>query len=147
PTILNIIPPMSNAEILLLQILPGIFIGGYFSTFAHELGHALMGKWNGYDVTSFGMGLARPLLVFTWRGTRVYACWKNYDRGLTFAVYLQPYPTKAQQIAFLSGGLVVHVLLTLANLVLWLWLDWGGAFWATVACVNGYMLVASLIPH
>ncbi len=57
----------------------------YGSAFAHELGHALMGKLSGFAVTSFGLGFARPWLVFSVRGTRIFFCRSKPLGGVTFA--------------------------------------------------------------
>src|SRR5205823_2623173 len=53
---------------MLLVALP-IF---YLSGFLHEVGHAVMGWLCGYVVTSFGMGLGRPLWVGRCGTARVY---------------------------------------------------------------------------
>lgn len=129
------------------QIAIGFFVGGYISIFAHELGHALIGRWMGYQITSFGMGLARPLIVFDWGSTRVYFCWKDAALGFAFNLPADGQTTKAQAAAYLLGGILANLLIMLVGLAVWLWLDWGAALWITIVVGNGLMVLDCLIPH
>lgn len=135
-----------NADLFLLQIGAGWFFGSYFGLFLHELGHALMGWRMGYDVTSFGMGLASPLLVLDVRGTRLYFCRKHFDRGLTFALFRHGQPTRTQQIGFLAGGMLANLLLALAGLGFGFAFDSSRTFWMTTSVVNIFMASMSLVP-
>src|SRR5262249_40983157 len=56
-------------------------------------------------------------------------------------------PTKAQDIAFLSGGVVANTVLALVGILLWSSLNWGAAFWLTISAINTVQAVQSLIPH
>ncbi len=68
----------------------------YVSTFLHELGHALMALRSGFIVSSFGLGTARPLWVWDWRGTKVYLCRQRSRLGLTWLLNPQIYPSRQQ---------------------------------------------------
>ena len=54
---------------LLLSL--AVFVLMYALAFFHELGHALLARWNGFVVTSFGVGAGRFFWVGSWRGTRI----------------------------------------------------------------------------
>jgi hypothetical protein len=128
------------------QIGIGLLVGAYVSAFAHELGHALMGWWMGYEVTSFGLGIARPILVFGWGDTRVYFCLRQSADGLTF-VLPRGQVTTVQQVAFLSGGILANIILSLIGVGLWYSLAWVPAFWLTIAGCNLLFVVGALVPH
>src|SRR5262249_39238551 len=113
--------PLPSLLVLLLAIYPVLYV----SSVGHELGHALMARWNGFLVSSFGMGLGRPIWVGGWRGSRVYLCWKRPLQGFTFAVMAQVYPTRRQFVAMLAGGVLANFVLAAVALLLWLLLPWG----------------------
>jgi hypothetical protein len=129
------------------QFLAGLLLGGYFGAFSHELGHALLGRWMGYEITSFGVGLAHPLFVCRWGETRVYVCLHRADNGLTFGLFPEGQPTKRQQVGFLSGGPLANLTLALAGMLLWLAFGWAATFWLTFTGFNVLMSIMALLPH
>ncbi len=116
----------------------------YVSCFAHELGHALLGRMAGYVVTSFGLGTARPWCVVRIGGTRAYLSLVRPFQGIAFSCMPHREPSRREQAVSMAGGIVANELLALVGLGLWL--AQGGVFWATVAWVNGVLGAASLIP-
>jgi tetratricopeptide (TPR) repeat protein len=128
------------APVLLIVVL-------YVSTFAHEVGHALLGRAAGFAVNSFGLGLGRPWFVAGIGRTRVYLCSKRPFQGITFIVFRQLCSPPARTIAMLAGGLLVHMLLfLLAFLLWWLWPQ-GQWIWLGVAYINGLLLLVSAWPR
>ncbi|MBV9124746.1 MAG: site-2 protease family protein [Planctomycetes bacterium] len=74
------------SEVLFLVLPLVVFLPVfYLSVFAHELGHALVGRWKGLRITSFGLGTAHPFWVGDWRGTRVFLCRTRPFQGMTFS--------------------------------------------------------------
>lgn len=69
----------------------------------HKAGQALMARGLGFDVTSFGLGKSRPLLVVRWGRTAFYFC----ARGLPDCQASVLFPDslrKSQLRAYLAGG-------------------------------------------
>jgi hypothetical protein len=126
----------------LLALYPILYVSG----FVHELGHALMGRWNGFAVTAFGLGTGRPFWVGGWRGSRVYLGLRRPLQGLTFTLTLQDDPTRWQQAAMLAGGVLANFALAAAALLLWRLLPWGGTVWLWAAVLNLAAGVVNLVP-
>lgn len=83
----------------------------------HELGHALFARWGGYRVTSFGVGLGRPLWTLHLSGTLVL----HVDRGLIAGgacTAIPDGPPTSRRIWFHGGGLLLQAALALVLLVL-----------------------------
>ena len=53
----------------MLNILAAILLFGFVIMF-HELGHFLLAKANGVEVTEFSIGMGPRLVSRVWRGTR-----------------------------------------------------------------------------
>ena len=119
----------------------------YGSAFAHELGYALMGKLSGFAVTSFGLGFARPWLVFSVRGTRIFFCRSKPLGGVTFAYWPEIFPPKAANTVLFAGGILANSLLAVLGLALGRRLAWGHTLWITLAGLNGYLALLSLVPY
>jgi hypothetical protein len=134
--------PLLPLFVILLSVFPVI----YLSSLVHELGHALMARWSGFLVSSFGMGLGRPLWVRSWRGSRVYLCRRTPLQGITFSVMAQIYPTRGQLVAMLAGGVLANFALAAVALLLWRLLPWGSEVWAMVGLLNAGLGVGNLIP-
>jgi hypothetical protein len=134
--------PLLSLLIVLLAIYPVVYV----SAFCHELGHALLARWNGFLVTSFGMGIGRPLWVGSWRGSRVYVCRQKPLQGITFSVMTQLYPTRRQLVAMLAGGVLANFALAAVAFLLWRLLPWGGEVWATAGLLNAALAVGNLVP-
>jgi tetratricopeptide (TPR) repeat protein len=128
--------------LLVAAFLPAL----YLSSFCHEVGHVLLGRWSGYRITSMGMGLARPLIVWNWGKTRVYLAWKKPLQGITFSLKLGPSPKRWQRIASLAGGVLANALLAIIAFVLWVALPWGSGLWFVLWVINGLNAVTNLIP-
>jgi tetratricopeptide (TPR) repeat protein len=118
----------------------------YLSIFCHEVGHALLGRWSGYIVTSMGVGLAEPLIVWSWGKTRVYLAWKRPFQGITFSLRLGPAPKRWQRIAMLGGGILANALLAVLAAMLGYLLPGGCALWWALFLINGTMAVTNLFP-
>ncbi len=131
----------SNQFLMLLALWPVLYV----ATLVHELGHALLARWNGFTVTSCGVGLARPVFVFTWSGGRYYLAPTLSMQGFTFTFFPALYPTRRQVLPYLLGGVLANFLLAGIGLLLWYWLSWGKSFWLMVAVINGLYL-SNLIP-
>jgi membrane-associated protease RseP (regulator of RpoE activity) len=58
--------PISMALLYVLAFYPIL----YASAFLREVGHALLCRWNGWQVTSLGIGVGHPVAVWKWRGKR-----------------------------------------------------------------------------
>jgi tetratricopeptide (TPR) repeat protein len=118
----------------------------YLSSLGHELGHALMGRCVGYAVTSFGLGLGRPFLVWPLGNTHFYLGRTKPLQGVTF--FLAPGRPRARwrKVAFLAGGVLANALLGTAALGLLYLLPAGSAVWWTVLAINGLLVICSLAP-
>src|SRR5438128_2503699 len=104
----------------------------YVSHFLHELGHVLLGRWNGHVVTSFGMGLGRPFWAASWRGTRVYLSFKRPLQGVTFWFADRIYPTLWQKVWSLAGGVLAQCILAIAAIAMLALLSWGSTIWLII---------------
>jgi hypothetical protein len=129
----------------ILLLLLGILLVMYTSLFLHELGHALLGRWSGFLVTSFGVGTGELFWVSRWRGTRIYLGLRG-SLGLTVYLIPQIYPTRRQLVVTYCGGIWAHVLLVLAGLWLWQNVSWGGPLWLALVGLNGVALVVNVVP-
>jgi tetratricopeptide (TPR) repeat protein len=143
PALLALTMPPAGTSLLLLFL--AFLVVERVTSFLHELGHALLGRWNGFVTTSFGVGTNQIFAVWDWRGTRVYLGLSG-KHALTCTLMPQIYPTRRQLLALYSGGLWAHALLALLGLVLWLNLSWGGPLWALLFVLNALLLVANLLP-
>jgi hypothetical protein len=118
----------------------------YLSAFCSELGHALLGRWLGFTVTSFGLGTGRPFWVGSLGGSRVYLGWQRPSQGLTFTVLAQVHPTRWQGMGMLAGGVLANFGLAALAVVLWRLLPWGSAVWLTAGVCNAVLGIVNLIP-
>lgn len=127
---------------------PVAFLLAYYaSIFLHELGHALMCRRSGFVLTSFGMGVARPFWVGRWLGARVYLGRTRPFQGLTFFWMPQLIPSRRQYLRVLAGGILAHILLTAAALMLSRIVPgWWGNFGAMVAALNGTLALINAMP-
>lgn len=131
-----------NWLVIVLAVLPAV----YSAVFVHELGHAVMGRAMGYIVTSFGLGVGRPLAVFSVWGSKVYFCRSRMHLGLTFAVHPAILPARARIVTYLTGGIVFNVCAAVFSLMMILWGPWLGGIWIDVLFINANMAITSSIP-
>src|SRR5262249_55694669 len=114
-------------------------------SFCHELGHAVLGRWAGYAVGSFGMGLGQPFLVWSWGTTRVYLGRSRPMQGITFSVTARGPVPRWGRVLMLSGGVGANPLLAAAAAGLLVLLPgWGPVWWALLFC-NAVALI-NLVP-
>lgn len=130
----------------LLPIVLAFYPVLYVALLCHELGHVVLGRWQGFVITSFGLGIGRPFLVWNWRNARVYLCRKHAFNGLTFMSAPQLFPSRRQTLWMLSGGMLAHALLTLLSLSLWWGLPWGESVWLLAAGINASLGVMTMVP-
>src|SRR5258708_827310 len=91
-----------EALLLVLAVVP-VFYG---AALVHEFGHFLAGRLVGLPVTSFGLGTARPFFAASLGETRFYLARSRPFQGITF-FFLEPiYPSRAQYLLILSGGIL-----------------------------------------
>src|SRR5436309_2935943 len=83
---------ITSFPIFLLALIPSVYV----ATFVHECGHTLVARWQGFVVTSMGMGIGRPFLVWEWRGTKVYLARTRSASGMTVSHSRQIYGTAGQ---------------------------------------------------
>lgn len=129
--------------VLLLIILPVTWV----SAFCHELGHAVLACLNGFTVSSFGIGLANPLLVWRWRGTVVYLCRTRPAQGLAYMFSPEIYPARRKLAWALAGGVAANALLAGAALLGWRLLPAWEPLWFVTAWLNGTLAVANMLPY
>ncbi len=137
---------MANSGYESLIVLALLLPVTYLSVFVHELGHALIGRAVGFVVTSFGIGTARPFLVMTVRGMRIFFCRSHPFQGITFCFYEQLVPSKWRVIPFLASGIAANVLVALAALGIWRWLPSAQTLWLVIVAVNCLFAILSLVP-
>jgi WD40 repeat protein len=141
------LPPLSIfLNVSWLIGLAALFPVIWVSSFLHELGHAVLGKWAGFRVTSFGMGVARPLWVGSWGRTRVYVCRSRPLQGITFSFLPQMVPSRGQLVASLAGGVVAQAVLLVVAGLLWWFVPWGQPVWVVTAVYNLLGVVMNLVP-
>lgn len=120
----------------------------YVSSLFHELGHAIMGRCAGYIVTTFGMGLGKPLLKLRVAGMHVYLANQSPFQGLTLMFDPRLVSRPVQAAAFCLGGVIANLLLVPLALLGWFFwpLEHGGVLWLLAAAVNLVNSVLNLIP-
>src|SRR5262245_561924 len=128
--------------LLLLAVLPALYLGGL----VHEAGHALLGRWAGFEVSSFGLGVARPFWVGRWDQTWVYLARAQPLQGITFSVHPSLFPPRGLLLALLAGGAVAQGAFALVALAAWWAVPWGRPVWGLVALVNGAVALLNLVP-
>lgn len=129
-----------------LAVLLAIIPAYYLAVFIHEVGHVVMAKLCGYEVTSFGLGLGGPMWVGKWRGTRIYFALKKPMQGITWAIFPQLFPSRLASIGMLAGGVLANLLLAVGAALLWRFLPWGQAFWLTIVVINLVVGLPNVIP-
>ena len=134
--------PQIDPLILILAMLPALVL----SVFIHEVGHAVLGYAAGYIITSFGVGMARPLFVVPFRGVRIFFCLSKPFNGITFAFHPDLLPSKHRLVAYLAGGVLFNAALALFCFVLLQWTPRGGSVWLSLLIFNTVLAVSSLIP-
>jgi hypothetical protein len=109
---------------------------------AHKAGLALMARWLGFDVTSFGFGTARPLLVMRCGRTLLYVC----ARGLPHCQVSVLFPDsvrKTRLTAYLAGGLLgCLVLVAIGAAGCYLYPRWA-VFWGTLAVFHAACILGA----
>lgn len=117
--------------------LTALYVYGPLIVLFHELGHAAFARRGGFRVTSFAVGMGRPLIrLGTVRGAVVWV--GRWVFGGGFCVAIPITPTTRQRGWFYGGGLLVQVGLALA---LWAgpdvwWLDRAAQFNVLVFLTN-----------
>jgi hypothetical protein len=137
----NIQFPLPTLIQAIVAFLPICFL----STFVHELGHAVIAKVNGFVVTSFGTGIAKPLAVWKWGDTRIFICLARPSLGLTMWQYPSIYSPRKQIVAVFAGGILANAILAVIGFLLWTWLPWGAGIWLVLALIN-LLAVFNLVP-
>jgi tetratricopeptide (TPR) repeat protein len=129
-------------RIIILFLVPVL----YCSLFLHELGHALAGRAVGMVIISFGLGLARPLCVLSFRGIRIYFCFVRPSLGLAYGIAPELIQPRGKRAAFLAGGIVAHVVIIVTSLVLWRVAPSAKSIWLSVLLANGWLAIGNLLP-
>jgi hypothetical protein len=117
----------------------------YVSAFLHEVGHAVLGRWNGWQVTSLGMGVGHPVAVWSWRGSRVFLGLTRPFQGLCFAHHTKS-PSRRQYALYCAGGILVQTLLAMAAIIFCWAVSWGRGIWFEIALANGLCVLMCAIP-
>jgi tetratricopeptide (TPR) repeat protein len=116
----------------------------YVSTFCALAGHAWMARLAGWSVASFGLGVGRPVLTWSWGATRVYLGLTRSFLGRCFALSPEPVRTR-RRVAPHVGGVATHVALAVTALGLLLYLSWGGVVWGVALAFNGAAAAGKLL--
>ncbi len=135
--------PQINPLIFILAMLPALVL----SVFVHEVGHAVLGRAAGYIITSFGVGMARPLCVVPFRGVRIFFCRSKPFNGLTLAFHPDLLPSRIRGVTYLSGGILFNTALALISWGFFMWTSRGGSVWLALVIVNAILAVTALVPH
>jgi hypothetical protein len=120
--------------------LTALYVYGPLIVLFHELGHAVFARRGGFRVTSFAVGLGRPLVrLGTIRGAVVWV--GRWIFGGGFCVASPISPATRQRAWFYGGGLLVQLGLAL---VLWA----GSDIWwvARAATFNVLVFLTNAIP-
>jgi Zn-dependent protease len=118
----------------------------YLSSFCHEVGHALLARSAGLVVASFGMGLGRPLLVWSWGDTRVYLGRTKPTQGVTFALSANGRITPRQRLLMLAGGVSANIVLALVAWGLFWLVPAASLLWWVMLGMNGVLALVNLVP-
>jgi WD40 repeat protein len=100
---------------------------------------AALHRGNGFIVTSFGLGVARPLLMGSWRGAKVFLARTRPLHESLCAFPAQLYPTRRQRAVIRGGHLLALVLITAACVLLWRLLPWGRELALLAAALFGFV--------
>ncbi len=103
----------------LLQFLVLAPLALVVTVFVHELGHAVAARARGFRVTSFGVGLSRPLWTGRVAGMRAFVCLGEISRGLTTTVATRLLPRRGDWAWMLAGGPLANLALAGAAFPLW----------------------------
>lgn len=95
-----------------LWLVPAWLIMVYAGVFLHELGHAIAGRRNGYEVGGIGFGVGRPRLVVNLGGLRLYVGRQRLGVGLALAVFPTFFAPRERQIGMLRGGIIANLITT-----------------------------------
>lgn len=129
--------------------IPALVLVAYVSAFCHELGHALVGQLNGFVITSFGVGLRKPLWNRQFHGTRVFLGWSWFGTSaITLWYYPDWYPSKRRQVWAYAGGVIAQMLLAGIAIGLYFLLPHGKLSYLCLGffVVNGPLALINLIP-
>ncbi|MGE3806903.1 MAG: site-2 protease family protein [Gemmataceae bacterium] len=132
---------MQFVEIVILLV-----VCDYLFTFPHEAGHALTAWWQGFAVTSCGIGFGRPLFVINFRGTKLYLCWTRPRGGMTCAYARGPTESGRQAIWITLGGSLANLACFVVCAVLYLTWPSARILTGVGAVVNLWIAVVNLLP-
>src|SRR5262249_3073934 len=100
---------------------------------------AALHRGNGFTVTSFGLGVARPLLMGSWRGAKVFLARTRPLHESLCAFPAQLYPTRRQGAVIRGGHLLALVLITAACVLRGRLLPWGRELALLAAALFGFV--------
>jgi hypothetical protein len=135
-----------SRDLLLLALSVALLPVLYVSIFLHEVGHVVCGWAAGYRVTSFGMGLGRPLRLLRLGHCRVYFCLHRPLQGITFTVSPVLLPRRRRAVWMLSGGVLANLLAAFVSLATGQYFLQARPLWLLAAGANAFLVVYSLIP-
>jgi WD40 repeat protein/predicted Ser/Thr protein kinase len=142
----SVLPDVLKAIGVVVVAVAAFWVVLCVAAFTEVLGLALAGRWLGWRVTSFGVGLGYPLCLWEWGGTRVYLGRRLLFWGACFCFSPQIHPPPRRVVPLLLAGFAGNALLAGLALGLWWLLPWGGPLWLLVAGVNGLVVLVSLLP-
>ena len=121
----------------LLTELCALMVYGPLLVLLHEAGHAMFASWGGFRVTSFGIGVGRPI----WSVRLAHGVVVHVDRwflGGGACVAIPSRPGSMRRAWFHAGGLIVQAMLALVLMLLpdWWWVARVEHFNLLVALTN-----------
>jgi hypothetical protein len=109
-----LIPPVVLLLFAVGVSLLWLFVLLILSIFLHELGHAIAAWAGGYQVTSFGIGSGKPILLLRLprSGTIFYICRLGYRfSGVTWVYYPKGVPPKISDLFLACGGALTNAVI------------------------------------
>jgi WD40 repeat protein len=101
----------------------------YLLVFCQTIGSVLFARWAGLVVGSFGMGLGRPVLVWSWGVSRVYLGLTRPLQGITFLLSPRGAVRRWQRVLRETGSFAASAVLAGLALLLLRFLPWGSTVW------------------
>jgi WD40 repeat protein len=137
------VEPVTGPSLLTLVV--GFVVLLYGSRLVSLAVLAALHRGNGFTVTSFGLGVARPLVMGSWRGAKVFLARTRPLHESLCAFPAQLFPTRRQGTVIRGSHLLALALITAACVLLWRLLPWGRELALLAAALFGFVCARAAV--